>query len=148
MTDNDRRALALLRSGALLVDDAGAIWRHGRRAEELNTRTGYGMVRVTFNPIRRAMAHRVVWLSIHETIPDGLEVNHRNLRRWDNRPENLELVTSGGNSRHARGQDYRAAHCSDLAVAARVVEDDAPPPLNLRPAGQSTWHIANVRTRR
>ncbi|MBA3689507.1 MAG: HNH endonuclease [Chloroflexi bacterium] len=46
-------------------------------------------------------AHRMVWESVHGPIPDGLEINHKNGVRADNRIENLELVTSTGNKQHA-----------------------------------------------
>jgi len=45
--------------------------------------------------------HRVLWEAFNERIPKGLEVNHINLNRQDNRLENLELVTHQQNIKHA-----------------------------------------------
>ena len=47
------------------------------------------------------MAHRVIWEAVHGPIPEGLEINHMNARKDDNRIENLELVTRQGNCQHA-----------------------------------------------
>jgi hypothetical protein len=55
-----------------------------------------------FDSIRYfALAHRLVYRHFNGPIPDGLTVNHRNGRKWDNRPNNLELVTPSGNVVHA-----------------------------------------------
>jgi hypothetical protein len=45
--------------------------------------------------------HRLVWEHVHGPIPDGLEINHRNAIKNDNRLANLELVTPGANLEHA-----------------------------------------------
>lgn len=37
--------------------------------------------------------HRLVWVAYNGSIPDGLEINHKNEVRDDNRLENLELMT-------------------------------------------------------
>ena len=48
------------------------------------------------------MAHRVVWESIHGPIPEGLQINHKDLDKQNNRPSNLELVTGTENVQHAQ----------------------------------------------
>ena len=45
--------------------------------------------------------HRDLWEAFNGCIPKGLEVNHINLNRQDNRLENLELVTHQQNIKHA-----------------------------------------------
>lgn len=37
--------------------------------------------------------HRLVWIAFNGPIPEGYEVNHLNERPWDNRLENLNLMT-------------------------------------------------------
>jgi hypothetical protein len=106
----DTLAKQMLDRGTLRVDLAsGAITRpNGKRAEVLDKRLGYGRIAVYSKPLTWAMAHRVVWIAAHGLIPDGLQVNHRNRRRWDNRIDNLELVAATGNQRHWRGAGYDA----------------------------------------
>lgn len=48
------------------------------------------------------LAHRIVWEMLKGPIPMGLEVDHVNHNRSDNRIENLRLVTSTENSRNQK----------------------------------------------
>lgn len=113
--------LALITLGALSVDSQGVIWRHRemsrgataggreiactpRRADTgRSSEDGYRRVQVTTSSGRLAApAHRIVWMVANQRmIPPGLEVNHKNGIKDDNRPENLELITRPGNSVHA-----------------------------------------------
>ncbi len=129
----DGVALEALASGRITVDpEVGAIFgARGRRAEVLHKKTAYGRVAVRRSPVRWAMAHRVIWLSVHGFIPSGLHVNHKNHVRWDNRIANLELVTPSGNVAHWRGKSYAAlssAHSVD-----EIMQRVALPPAKDRP---------------
>lgn len=100
--------------GVLDIDDHGHIWRHlawyggawrsiaPRRAE---SEAGNGYLKVALGvPGGRVVAvkaHRLVYEVKIGAIPEGLEINHRNLDKHDNRPDNLELVTSSGNIQHS-----------------------------------------------
>lgn len=46
-------------------------------------------------------AHRLIWQAAVGPIPDGMEINHRNGVKTDNRLSNLELVTHQENIQHA-----------------------------------------------
>jgi len=48
------------------------------------------------------LIHRLVLLAFVGPCPDGLEVNHRNGIKDDNRLENLEYVTASENQKHIR----------------------------------------------
>lgn len=62
---------------------------------------GYAVAHLCNEGVRRdALIHRCVWQAFNGPIPEGLEVNHINGRRADNRLQNLELVTRSGNALH------------------------------------------------
>lgn len=99
---------------ALEVRRDGAIWRiaqRGRtgrwrpieptRADELRD-DAYRRVRVQLDGrTASGLAHRIVWQWFMGPIPEGVEVNHKNGDRGDNRLGNLELLTKGENLEHA-----------------------------------------------
>lgn len=55
-----------------------------------NGKTGFNM-----------RAHRMIWEAVHGPIPDGMQVNHINGIKTDNRIANLELMTPSENTSHA-----------------------------------------------
>jgi len=50
--------------------------------------------------------HRAVWEAFNGPVPQGLEINHKNCVRDDNRLENLELVTRSGNQNHPLTREH------------------------------------------
>jgi hypothetical protein len=60
-----------------------------------------GYVDIRYDGRYVGKAHRLIWESVHGPIPEGLEINHRNGIRWDNRIDNLELVTKSQNKKHS-----------------------------------------------
>jgi hypothetical protein len=134
--DNDRLGLAAIESGRLTVDvGTGMIWkRNGLRAEQPQP-DAYGRVIVQSHPCRWVFAHRLIWLAAHGPIPAGLEVNHRNRRRWDNRLANLELTDDTGQVRHARGCGYMAVGDGEDQVAVARMRELEAGDRPIRPAG-------------
>lgn len=54
------------------------------------TKCGYLRVRICNKNI---LVHRLIWEAFNGPIPDGMQINHINEDKTDNRLENLELVT-------------------------------------------------------
>jgi hypothetical protein len=50
---------------------------------------------------RAILAHRLVWIRFNGPIPEGMEINHKDGVKHNNRLSNLELVTSSKNKLHA-----------------------------------------------
>lgn len=48
-----------------------------------------------------ALAHRLVWACAFGAIPDGIEINHKDGDKRNNRLDNLEAVTPSQNVRHS-----------------------------------------------
>lgn len=116
------------------IDPDGSVWRvlfasrHGLRPctpRRVDSPGDGGYARVTINSAT-VVAHRLIWVVAHGAIPAGMEINHRNGQKLDNRLENLELVTREQNIRHAlrtglmrpvTGERHPLARYSDATVA-------------------------------
>lgn len=127
--------LRCARQGMFSIHKNGHIWRHQvwrrgeggrygtssctrRRAEQLVC-DGYLQVRVTIKGrVYSAVAHRLVWMYFNGTIPMGLEINHKNGKRADNKLKNLEPLTPSQNVRHGykRNPSRRGKRLSDKEV--------------------------------
>ena len=98
----------LLRDGAIEYRSDGGIWRtvsrYGAvlespvRIDRMHKR-GYRVLSGAGDS--KAMAHRVIWVFFNGPIPAGLEINHKNGDKADNRLENLEAITHRENIIHA-----------------------------------------------
>lgn len=113
MTKADEVIVTSFHKGVFDIDEDGRIWRMlaatrtGRLREVSRCRAdgmrADGYRRVRFGAYSMP-AHRLVWVASNGAIPDGLEINHKNGLRGDNRLDNLELVTPGENLQHAYTQ--------------------------------------------
>jgi hypothetical protein len=99
--------------GYFQVSNMGGV-RRIAHAEQYNRKANLGPA--TFKPNKRGywevmlarpkfrklyLVHRVVMLAFVGPCPEGLQVNHINGDKRDNRLENLEYVTASENMRHA-----------------------------------------------
>ena len=74
---------------------------HKRKEKILKTardRYGYYQVGLCKNSIeKKYLVHRLVWIAFNGIIPEGLQVNHINEVKTDNRLSNLNLMTAKEN---------------------------------------------------
>lgn len=109
-----------------IVQDVRQTSPYKKRRAEQKMPNGY--LRITITRGRKDFtcgAHRLVWQHFHGDIPKGLQINHKNAIKDDNRLCNLELVTAKGNAQHARanglitvlrGQDAPGAKLKESQV--------------------------------
>jgi hypothetical protein len=121
----ERMLIRLVRDGRWTIDEGGRIWkRSGSRAEKPLT-SGYMMVRAMIGGKRVCgLAHRLVWQHFSGDIADGLVINHRNGKKYDNRPCNLEVVTYSENMKHARRVLGVASQKGQLNPASKLTPGD------------------------
>lgn len=107
---NDKFFLDRVKSGHLIVHKSGKVinTKTNKKSNVVGNRqastNGYCWVYGTAGPgsKRRAIGtHRLVWLAFKGPIPFGLEVNHKNGVKSDNRLSNLELLTPSKNVKHS-----------------------------------------------
>ena len=124
MKDNEQAFLAQMAIGWFSMDENGHIWRHMHlngsrtggpstpkrksaptRAETTAHKKGHLKLQFSVNGSRKwVYAHRIVWMVANSaTIPEGIEVNHKDGSPENNHPLNLELVTHQGNAHHSMG---------------------------------------------
>lgn len=141
-TLSERFLILAVRDGEWEIDAEGRVWRvkvRGgnrwvpgtfrlnrctRRRAEKRQPSGYLMVRMMLDGKRYVgLAHRLVWQYLHGDIPEGLVINHKNGLKDDNRPDNLELETHSGNSKHAYRTGLRDEH-GERNPAAKLSDHD------------------------
>ena len=85
------------------ISKDGLIYRYDKRLDKLvlcgqsKTNKGYMCCRVKNKPSVRV--HRVVWETFNGPIPDGMQIDHKNNNRTDNRLNNLQIVTCSENNK-------------------------------------------------
>lgn len=115
MTDDEREIISMIDSGILKIDSMGLIWKCQSKHKEydgyrvhhprLIGHNNHGYIRIgIYNKDGKtvhAFAHRIVFMFYNGDIPEGIQVNHKNGIKHDNRLSNLELMTQSQNIRHA-----------------------------------------------
>jgi len=93
------------------VIDGNLVWKvdRGRKTRKGSiagyTHPKYGYIDVKFDG-SSYKAHRLVYIWYNGDIPDGIEIDHINRQRADNRIENLRLVTKQENSYNRESKGY------------------------------------------
>jgi hypothetical protein len=151
-------AKAHVEAGVLSVESDGTIWRCAimvrgawrqckpRRAENPG---GKGYLRVSLcipgtRQLAIVMAHCLVYELKVGPIPDGLQINHKNLIKTDNRPDNLEPVTGAGNIQHsyANGRTRPWSQATSWRGRPRITPEQCADAVRMRAEGASLKTIA------
>lgn len=82
-------------------------WRYPRSNRTLGiplrTTSSVGYIKATFKNLDYYL-HRVVWIMHNGDIPEGLQIDHINRVKTDNRIDNLRLVTRSQNQHNVGGR--------------------------------------------
>lgn len=116
--------------GPYEVSSEGRLRRKGRVLKPGTVGGGYKMASMYEGPTKQptvyGLMHRLVVEAFLGPIPEGLQVNHKNGVRSDNRLENLEIMTAAENNLHAfrvlgrksqKGEDHPMAKLTEEIVS-------------------------------
>lgn len=89
-----------------------------------NNGSGYPTVVLCKNKQRKTyLVHRLVWETFNDEIPEGMQVNHINECKTDNRLENLELMTRKENCNYGtRNQRLSERQINDKTKSKHVFQ--------------------------
>ena len=95
-------------------DNGDLYWRFyktGRKmGNPLRNKNKFGYLRATFNN-KHYTLHRIVWIIHNGAIPKGLDIDHINRVRDDNRIENIRLVTRSQNLHNTTAKGGNKGGC-------------------------------------
>lgn len=126
------------------------VTRGGRAAERVlrpgNRREYANYVLCVENKTTTVSAHRTVWEAFNGAIPDGMQINHLNGDKRDNRLANLETCTHSENMIHAYaalGRDPRRPQRGTKNGRAKLDERGVALVRQLRREGWTQQRIAD-----
>lgn len=109
---HEQKAIDAIRSGMIFIDDEGRVWKRWRyrgpnkvkcefaepqRIDFRSEEDGYHRFPIYDGTTRIVYVHRVAWMLANGDVLAGLEVDHKDRNRSNNRLDNLELKTRVGN---------------------------------------------------
>ncbi len=105
----------------------------------------YNRVILQFDGRKRQFpVHRLVYEAFREEIPSGLEINHINGIKHDNRLENLEAITHAENNRHALDVLKRPVPYGSKHWKSKLSEDEVRQIILMTGMGAKGSHLAKL----
>ncbi len=122
--------------------------QRGRVLSPIKNRKGYRWFRACFlnRKSKGFTVHKAVALTFLGPIPQGLQVNHKDGNKENNRPENLEYVSCRDNIRHCWDTGLHVPTIGENHGLAKLTDDDvrnirASHPAKSLAAIASTYHM-------
>lgn len=100
------------------------------------------VAKVRFQMYPSTGAHRIIWEAVNGPITGGLEINHRNGKKADNRISNLELTDRSGNVQHAFDTGLKHGLKGTQHPAHKLCDDDVREIRRARRSGEAPKSIA------
>ena len=117
------------------------------RPLKTGSRRDYANYTLSLDNVQKTFcAHRLVWEAFHGPIPVGLQINHKNGDKRDNRLDNLEVCTASENMVHAYrtlGRDPSRPQRGEKNGRAKLKTADIAEIKRLRALGWSQQRIAD-----
>lgn len=90
-----------------IVSSSGKVWKNGKEVGNKPNKNGYCMMSVKLNKRRRIVGrYKLVWEAFNGKVPRGMEIDHINRIRNDDRLENLRCVTHKENLNNPLTVEY------------------------------------------
>ena len=94
------RKLFTYSAGKLFWNSRGSGVSHcGTQAGTYKDKDGY---HILMHKKKQYRVHKIIWYMLRDPIPEGMQIDHINGRRSDNRIQNLRVVNHQGNSKNAQ----------------------------------------------
>jgi hypothetical protein len=151
-------ALDAVANGSIEVRDDGTVWRLTSNGKPIEPRRiesvcPKGYFRITLgipghaSRTKSVRTHRLVWTLANGPIPEGLQVNHKDHDKQNNRLGNLELTTQSENMRHSYTNPHRPrqrpwSKATHWRGKSRVSEETAEAVRQARKSGELLKTIA------
>lgn len=136
----------LMRERGLCYDnEKGGFTKKNGETKGKTGRNGYRTIALNKDHVEYTFCeHRCVWVWFNGDIPNGMEINHIDANRGNNRIENLELVNHSQNIRHAVNLGHFNPPRAEKSGKAIYTNDEVLAMRVLKQHGWTTRRIANA----
>ena len=86
---------------SLYYDATTGAWHHKQTGQEAGSLHRNGYVRLWVKG-QEYLAHRLAWLWVYKVDPAGMQIDHIDMDKTNNKISNLRLATHGQNNHHKR----------------------------------------------